>query len=62
MVDSNNVEKGSIMKKTIGIALGICAASMIACAIVHRRVIKAMVKGEPLPEPPAWHTWHKCAK
>lgn len=47
------------MKKAIGITLGIYAVSVVACAIVHRRVIKAMVKGEPLPEPPAWHVWHK---
>ena len=50
------------MKKAISITLGICAAGIVACAIVHRRVIKAMVKGEPLPEPPASHTWHKAAK
>lgn len=24
---------------------------------IHRRVIKACVKGEPLPEAPAWHFW-----
>ncbi len=48
------------MKKTINITLGFCAASMAAYAIVHRKVIRAMVKGEPLPEPPAWHVWHKC--
>lgn len=26
---------------------------------IHWRVILAYVKGEPLPEPPEWHTWCK---
>lgn len=44
-------------------ALGAMAVGTIACAVVHRRVIAAMVKGEPLPEVPEWHkSWHPCVK
>lgn len=50
------------MKKALGIALGIGIACMVACAVVHRRVIAAAVKGEPIPEPPAWHKGHPCLK
>ena len=59
---SDNIEKGDIMKKIFNMALAIGAVSMIGCAIVHRRVIGAMLTGEPLPEPPAWHTWHRAAQ
>ena len=41
----------SICKFACGLIVGGC----IACAIDHRRVIVACVKGEPLPEPPEWH-------
>ena len=50
------------MKKALYITLGAGAVCMLACAIVHRRVIAAMVKGEPLPEPPAWHKGHPYMK
>ncbi len=50
------------MKKIIGFTLKACVVGAAACAIVHRRVIKAIAKGEPVPEPPAWHTWHKAVK
>lgn len=44
-------------------AAGLLAASTIACAVVHRRVIAAAVKGEPMPEVPEWHkAWHPHAK
>ena len=26
---------------------------------IHRRVILAWIRKEPLPEPPAWHAWCK---
>lgn len=54
--------KENIMKKALYVALGASAVYMVTWAIVHRRVIAAMVKGEPLPEPPAWHKGHPCAK
>ena len=51
------------MRKAAIIALGIAAVSAVACLIVHRRVIVAMVKGSPIPELPEWHkAWHPCLK
>ena len=51
------------MCKVAKIALGVVAISAIACLVVHRRVVIAMVKGEPLPEPPESHkAWHPCVK
>ncbi len=51
------------MKKVAFAALGIVVGCAVASAVVHRHVIVAMVKGEPLPEPPAWHkAFHPCLK
>ncbi len=50
------------MKKIALIAAGVLVACMATSAVVHRNVIAAAIKGEPLPEPPAWHKWHTCAK
>lgn len=47
--------KGLIMKKVAKVALVVVAVGAVACAIAHRRVIVACVKGEALPEAPAWH-------
>lgn len=41
----------------IGIAAGIAAS--LGCAFVHRRVIKAAIKHEPMPKAPKWHFWVK---
>ena len=47
------------MCKVAKIAAGIFAVAAIAHLVAHRRVIAAMVKGEPLPEPPESHkAWH----
>ena len=27
------------------------------CLFVHRRVIKALITGEPMPKAPNWHCW-----
>ncbi len=27
------------------------------CLLVHRRVISALINGEPMPKAPAWHCW-----
>ena len=43
------------MKKLLKGALVVAGVGVVACAIVHRRVIIACVKGEALPEPPEWH-------
>lgn len=32
------------------------------CAFVHRRVIKALINGDPMPKAPAWHTWVPAEK
>lgn len=41
-------------KKAIGI---IAVLSAVCCCIVHRRVIKALIKGEEMPKAPKWHCW-----
>lgn len=51
------------MRTLANIALGIAAGSAVAYLVIHRRAIAAFVKGEPLPEPPAWHKkWHPAFK
>ncbi len=30
---------------------------LVCCAFVHRRVIAALIKGEPMPKAPKWHFW-----
>ena len=32
---------------------------VLCCLFTHRRVIKALVKHEPMPKAPAWHVWVK---
>ncbi|MBQ9042670.1 MAG: hypothetical protein IJ111_07630 [Eggerthellaceae bacterium] len=47
------------MSKIAKFAIGIAVGSAVCCLVVHRNVVKAMIKGEPLPEPPEWHkAWH----
>ncbi len=29
---------------------------------LHRRVIRALIKGEPMPKAPTWHLWVPEAK
>lgn len=51
------------MRTIANLALGIAAGSIVACLVVHRRVVAAVIKGSPLPEPPEWHkVWHPCLK
>ena len=38
---------------------GICLIGVGFLIGVHFRAIKAWLKGEPLPEAPAWHCWVK---
>lgn len=35
--------------------IGVCGA----CLYTHRRVIKAVIDGEPMPKAPDWHFWVK---
>lgn len=39
--------------------VGVCAAVM---CFIHRRVIQAIMNGDPIPEAPASHTWVKNRK
>ena len=46
------------MKKGTIITLIILA--LAGCFLyTHRRVIKAFIKGEPMPQAPKWHFWVK---
>ena len=48
----------SIANIALGVAVG-CAVGCIAASLfVHRRVIAAVIKGQEIPEPPAWHMLH----
>ena len=48
------------MRTFANIVLGVLVGCMAASLFVHRRVIAAAIKGEPLPEPPEWHKGHPC--
>ena len=50
------------MKVFANVVLGVAVGCAVASLVIHRRVVAAAIKGEPLPEPPAWHTWHPCLK
>ena len=40
-----------------------CLGLFTVCfVVIHRNVIKASLKGEEIPEAPAWHTWAKHRK
>ena len=40
------------------IAIVVCLL-VLCCLYTHRRVIKALVKHEPMPPAPKWHFWCK---
>ena len=43
-----------------GAIIGIIVAVLIlCCCFTHRRVIKALIKHEPMPKAPKWHVWVK---
>ncbi|MBQ7656759.1 MAG: hypothetical protein IJI53_12080 [Clostridia bacterium] len=43
-----------------GAIIGIIAAVLVlCCCFTHRRVIKALIKGTPMPKAPKWHVWVK---
>lgn len=51
--------KGARMRTLANIALGVAVGGAVACLVVHRRVVIAIVTGRPVPEPPEWHkAWH----
>ena len=43
------------MKKALQILLIVIAVACGLFLFIHRRVIAAYLKGEPLPEAPEWH-------
>lgn len=45
--------------KTGTIILIIAAVLSVCCLFTHRRVIKALLKHEPMPQAPKWHFWLK---
>lgn len=49
------------MKNAVKVLLICLAICCIIFLVIHRRVIKACITGEPMPEPPAWHKkYFKC--
>jgi len=41
------------------IVFWIVCALLLCCCFTHRRVIKALIKHEPMPKAPNWHFWVK---
>ncbi len=44
------------MKKRILLRILICVL-VTCCVYAHRRVIRALIRHEPMPEAPKWHVW-----
>lgn len=44
---------------TWGIMLIVVAVLLLCCCFIHRRVIRALIKHEPMPKAPKWHVWVK---
>ncbi len=45
--------------KTGTIILIVALALCVCCLFTHRRVIRALIKHEPMPKAPKWHCWVK---
>ena len=43
------------MKLSTIILIIVCI--MVVCCYTHRRVIRALIKHEPMPKAPKWHCW-----
>ena len=41
------------------VILIVVAVLLVCCCFTHRRVIRALVKHEPMPKAPKWHCWVK---
>ena len=50
------------MRHLANITLGLIAGCAVASLVIHRRVVAAIIKGEPIPEPPAWNKRHPFLK
>ena len=47
------------MSKAGIIALVVVVLLVACCCYTHRRVIRALIKHEPMPKAPKWHCWVK---
>ena len=52
-------EMEEFMMSTGGIIGIIVAVLVVCCCFTHRRVIKALIRHEPMPKAPKWHCWVK---
>ena len=43
--------------KTGTIIVIIVCVLVVCCLFTHRRVIRALIKHEPMPKAPKWHFW-----
>ena len=50
--------KGETMKTGTIISIVVCLL-VVCCLFTHRRVIKALINHEPMPQAPSWHFWVK---
>lgn len=41
------------------IVWSIVALLIACCGLIHRRLIQALIKHEPVPKAPKWHCWVK---
>lgn len=41
-----------MVKVIVAFALGLCLG-------IHRKVVKSLITGSPMPKAPAWHFWVK---
>ena len=46
-------------EQTMSIVAIIVVLLLLCCCYTHRRVIKALIKHEPMPKAPKWHVWVK---
>ena len=46
------------MKPGIIILIVFCVL-LLCCCFTHRRVIRALIRHEPMPKAPNWHFWVK---
>ncbi len=45
---------------SVGGIIGIIIAALVlCCCFTHRRVIRALIRHEPMPKAPKWHVWVK---
>ena len=53
--NSDMNERRFYMKNTVRTLIHCCIIMFSVFLIIHRRVISALITGEPMPEPPEWH-------